>query len=170
MALSPAEKQRRYRERKKEALKAAPDQTQSFLTTPFNEFIANDPVGWDNWDQVKTCLEWAGINPDGMPSFNADDDPEHLGEDIDGPVRGSIGRAERMVGLFMDAASHLASAINAYKRHELDRAIAEIEASDLSDPETRKHALKEIVRLNKLRDRLAKQVRWSFPEWKVKGD
>lgn len=170
MALSPAEKQRRYRERKKEALKAAPDQTQSFLTTPFNEFIGNDPVGSDLWNEVRTSLEWAGINPDGIPSFDADDDPEHSEELGDGPVRGSIGRAERMVGSFLDAASHLADAINAYKRRELDRAIVEIEASDLSDPATRKHALKEIVRLNKLRDRLAKQVRWSFPEWKVKGD
>ena len=119
---------------------------------------------------MTTFLEWAGVDPRGIPTFEADDDPEHSEQLGDGPTRGSIGRAERMVGCFLDAASELASTINKYKKREIDRAIAEIETSDLSDPSTRKHALKEVVRLNKLRDRLSKQVRWTIPQWELKGD
>lgn len=168
MALSPAEKQRRYRERQKErrfdkTARNAPDAAAPVLAQPFFKFFSEHGKEWD--DIAVMALDEVGITP---PAFDDDDDPHwHLYGDTD---RGSIGRAERMVGAFLDSAAALARIINEYKREEITRAITELEQSDLSDPAVRTKALAEIVRLTKLRDRLDKQVRWSLPEWKVKGD
>ena len=63
----------------------------------------------------------------------------------------------------------LAHIVNDYKSGELRARIAEIEQSDLSDPEARRSALADIVRLQKMLDQLSKQVRRALPEWKVKG-
>lgn len=164
MALTPAEKQKRYRERLKEKAANAPEATARYLKQPFFEFLAGD----GNWNEVLTYLEWAGINPDAVPTFETDDDPEHDAEH-DGPYRGSIGRAERLIGAFLDAATELAGIVNRYKCEQIDRAIGELERSDLADASKRKQALDQIVRLTKMREHLDKQVRRSLPQWEVKG-
>ena len=166
MAKTAAEYQKAYRERKAERAKLAGDPTDSIAKAKFYEFLGKD-VTWK--DDVLYPLEWAGISPDAFPSFADDSDPDHNPE-TDGPYRGSIGRAERMVGMLLDVASGMASTINRYKRQEIDQAIARLEKSDLSDPATRKKALAEVVRLNKIRDQLDKQVRWAIPQWRVKGE
>ena len=166
MAKTAAEYQRAYRERKAKQAKLAGDPTDAIVSTKFHEFLAES----DHWhSDVLYPLEWAGISPDAFQAFDRDDDPDHDPQ-TDGPYRGSIGRAERMVGMFLDVASGLASTINDYKRREIDRAIANLEASDMTDPVGKKKALNEIVRLNKLRDQLDKQVRWTIPQWRLKGD
>jgi hypothetical protein len=164
MALTPAQKQKRYRERLKAREKKAPELTTDFLKQPFNEYLAST----HGWEDVWYPLDWAGIGPDALPAFDSDDDPEHDPE-ADGPYRGSIGRAERLVGAFLDAATGLATIINRYKREQIEAAIARLEATDVADRRKRKQAIADIVRLNKIRDRLDKQVRWPLPEWKVKG-
>jgi hypothetical protein len=162
MAQTQAEIQKRYRERLKAEKAKAPDETDVFLQRPFFQFLAEQ----GKWlDDANVALTEVGITP---PTFNDDSDP-YWQENGD-KDRGSIGRAERMVGAFLDSAVALASDINRYKREEITRAITKLEQSDLSDPTVRTKALVEIVRLTKLRDRLDKQVRWSLPEWKVKGD
>ena len=166
MALTPAEKQRRYRERLKKRERAAPEVTTDFLRRPFSEYVAAHE---HEYQDVWYPLEWAGIRPDAIPFFESDDDPDH-DPTSDGPNRGSIGRAERMVGMLLDAAASLAGMINRYKREQIAAAIAELEAGDLTDPAIKKQALADLVRLNKIRDRLDKQVRWPLPEWKVKGE
>jgi hypothetical protein len=70
----------------------------------------------------------------------------------------------------IDAASQLATGINSYKRKEITDRIHEIETSDLSDPKTRKQALADIVRLKTMLGQLDKQVRWTFPQWRVTAD
>lgn len=165
MALTPAEKQRRYRERIKNKQRLAADPSDDFTKVPFNEYLPED----GNWREVLTYLEWAGINPDAAPDFETDTDPD-CQEDDDGPNRGSIGRAERMVESLIDAAGEMASIINRYKRKEIADRIHDIETSDLSAPDTRKQALADIVRLKKILDQLDKQVRWTFPQWKVTGE
>ena len=166
MAKTAAEYQRKYRERKAERAKQAGDPIDAFAAVKFHEYLLNDG-GWN--DEVLYPLEWAGISPDAVPAFDNDEDPDHNPE-TDGPYRGSIGRAERMVGMFLDAASGLASVINRYKRQQIDAAIADLENADLADPAAKKQALADIVRLNQLRDRLDKQVRWSLPQWKTEGE
>ena len=84
-------------------------------------------------------------------------------------AKGSLGVAELMVGCLIAAALDRARHVNDYKREEIKNRLAEIEASDLSDPDTKKAALREATRLNKMLDQLDKQVRWTFPQWKGTG-
>jgi hypothetical protein len=159
MKKTSAQYQREYRQRLKDRAKFATDPTDAITKRPFSE---GDP-----WEVLDWYLETAGI---AIPDYAAagDSDPEWKEED--GPNRGSIGRAERIVGLLLDAASALAGQINQYKTDEINARIAELEKADLSDPDVRKQALADIVTLTKIRDQLQKQVRWTLPQWKVRGD
>ncbi|TGS92706.1 hypothetical protein EN814_23990 [Mesorhizobium sp. M2D.F.Ca.ET.171.01.1.1] len=162
MAKTSAEYQRAYRQRKAELAKRAGDPTDKVATQPFSEFLAND----GNWPVIEEVLDRVGVTP---PVFDSDTDDQWQ-EQWEEPYRASIGRAERMVGAFLDAASGLASAIARYKRHEIDRAIADLEASGLNDAASRKAALSQIMRLNRVREQLDRQVRWTLPQWKTTGD
>lgn len=163
MALTPAERKRRSRERQALEAKLAGDPVDQIATVKFSDYVSEGGA----WDGVLTYLDWAGFQP--APGLlETDDDPDHNPE-TDGPYRGSIGRAERMVSMFLDAATELAGIINTYKREQIDAAIVKLEASDLADPVITKRVLAEIVRLTKLREQLDKQVRRTLPEWKTKG-
>ncbi|WP_108460234.1 hypothetical protein [Devosia naphthalenivorans] len=172
MALTPAEKQKRYRERQKEARKAAPDLTANFLRTPFFEYVD----GREEWGMY---FDMMGIDP---PSFEDDSGPksawgeveaggEEAGEDPYGAYsKDSLGRAESMVSLLLDAATALAHTINSYKLAEIDARVAEVEQADLSDPAARAKGLQDIVTLQGIRASLAgKTFRRSFAEISVKG-
>jgi hypothetical protein len=165
MRKSWATYKREQRDRERERLRNRPDILQSLLKQPFNEYLPTD----GNWNSVWYALEWAGIDPDAVPQFENDDDPGYFEED-DGPNRGAIGRAERMVGCLIDAASEMAAIINRYKKKEITERIQEIETLDMSEPDARKQAHVEIVRLKKMLGQLDKRVRWTFPEWKVTGE
>lgn len=170
MALTNAEKVRRYKERKREEVESRSKPNLNDLRKPFFESAESNA----NWSSFTLPLELAGIE---APKFADDRGPEAYADQdamagLDEPFAGytgSIGRAEIMVGSLIDAASELAGIINSYKKGELTARIAEIEAADLSDPITRKAALADMVRLTKMLDQLQKQVRWTFPQWKVTG-
>jgi hypothetical protein len=166
MALTPAEKQRRYRERKEKEAQSRAHITNSFLRRPFDEWLE------DLWSsEIILDFDLLGI-PNAPYEFPAkgDHDPFWQEEWNEGPNRGSIGAAERMVGVLADAATSLASRINQYKREEIDARIAEIEASDLRDPNAKKQALADVAKLAKYRDELSKSVRWNLPQWRIKGE
>jgi hypothetical protein len=166
MALTPAEKQRRYRERKEKQARSRAHLTDSFLKTPFDEWV-NEV--W--FSDVMIDFDLLGIeNPPYEFPAKGDFDPFWKAEWEEGPNRGAIGAAERMVGVLADAAMTLARNINKYKLEEISARMAEIEHSDLSDPKTKKQALAEIARLSKYRDELSKSVRWNFPQWEIKGE
>ena len=176
MASPNAEAQRRWREKKKqkrlEGLKH-PDSphNESLFKRPFFEAFEDDA----NAINVDISLDCAGIEPvqflddSGPKSFTGQ--IENLAADNEDEAyqgaKNSLGRAEVMVGCLIDAAAELAGIINSYKRKEIRQRIAEIETSDLADPEVRRTALAQIVRLNKLMDQLDKQVRWTFNQWKI---
>lgn len=167
MALTPAEKQKRYRERQKQKAAQAADASYDLIARSFCEYFYTDPdVG-----SFDMAFDLAGIKP---PEFEDDTGPKPLYPDqhpddvFEGYSDDSLGRAEVMVGLLLDAGVFLATAINRFKIEEIEARIAEIEQSDLSDEKTRKKALADIVRLNKIRDRLNKSVRWDVPQWRVK--
>lgn len=179
MAKTNAEHQREWRRRRREAKKeelklAEAASLASIMSTPFFEWVKQD----GNWLTFEMCMDQAGIIP---PEFEDDSDPKSATGGIeeifeDNPedsiyVRGSgsLSRAEIMVGSLIDAASELAGIVNRYKQSEIKARIAEIEQSDLSAPETKRKALADIVRLQKMLDQLSKQVRWTFPQWKVTG-
>ncbi|TCT12674.1 hypothetical protein EDC22_102359 [Tepidamorphus gemmatus] len=176
MALSPAEKQRRYRERQKvkmaEQAKQArhvADDTAPFLAVTFADFLRQDGEAQANaLPFIQETLGSVGLD---STDWEADEDPEWHEYQWDGTTdRGLLGKAERMVGAFLDSARALSELINRYKLQEIDRALAEIERADLSDPEAKKQALADVVRLNALRKRLHKEVRYSFPATVVKGE
>jgi hypothetical protein len=173
--MTPAEKQRAYRERQKAEKKAGlrrADGAADVFKTPFFEFLGD--FCYSSSDFV-VALDLAGIQP---PQFEDDRGPEAYTLDAGLPppddgfypftnAKGSLGRAEVMVGCLIDAAADLAAQVNAYKRSEIKARLAEIEASDLSEPKAKKAALKEAARLNKMLDQLDRQVRWTFPQWKI---
>lgn len=177
MSNAHAEAQRRYRQsqkmKKKESLKQGVGVADVFKM-PFFEFLGD--FCWSDSD-FNVALDLAGIE---TPQFDDDLGPEHHARDLGIPAKGdfdypfgdaerSLGRAEVMVGCLITAAADLAAKVNEYKRQEIKARLAEIEASDLSDAEAKRAALRESARLNKMLDQLDKQVRHTFPQWKVTG-
>lgn len=173
MALTPAEKQRAYRERQKkkkqqELVQATP--LQGVFRKPFFEVFTPDEQVSSQYSQ---SLELAGIaaplfeDDRGPEAYTLDDLQDHNPFDQDSGT--SLGRAEVMIGCLIKAAEGLADEVNTYKRTEIKARLTEIEASDMSDPAKKKAALQEATRLNKMLDQLDKQVRWTFPQWKVTG-
>lgn len=171
MALTPAEKQKAYRERQKakaknDALKGG-DDAADLYHTPFSEWAErNEAVG--------SLIEYTALAGFELPPFDDERDPEEFvldretygDSDLFGDAKGALGRAEATIGILQDAALLLAEAVNSYKRHEIEARLAELESSSDTNRAT---AMKEAVRLNKMLDQLSKQVRRSFPQWKVTG-
>jgi hypothetical protein len=144
------------------------DGSHAFLKRPFFEHLSIDP----NWSSVEAALDVAGIE---WPTFKDDSGPKSITGTFeeDGTYErfpGSVGRAEIMVSAFLDAATELAGIVNRYKRKEISDRIHEIETSDLSNPDVRKHALADIIRLKQMLEQLDRQVRWGLPQWKVTGE
>jgi hypothetical protein len=176
MALTPAEKQKRYRESKKQKEDAASRSatTSEVFQRAFWEAWSDELEGYSNGFDY--YFDEMGME---APEYENDDGPEAFSEEVfpkewlhdifPDLSNGSLRRAEYMVGSLKEAAEVLATAINIYKREEIKARLAEIEASDLSDPKAKKAALKEATRLNKMLDQLNKQVRYTFPQWKVTG-
>lgn len=177
MAMTNAEKVRAHRERKKaqEQVRAKQAERLSIFDQPAEPFYR----WYEGGSDFQMCLDIAGIE---APAIEDDSDPKSATGEIepifadnpeDSPyynAKGSLSRAEIMVGALISATVELADLINRYKRKEITDRIHAIETTDLSDPDTRKQALADIVRLKKMLDQLNKQVRWTFPQWKVTGD
>ncbi|MCW7546276.1 hypothetical protein N7I30_21115 [Aurantimonas litoralis] len=170
MAKTQAEYQREYRERKKAERKTLPDETAGFIRGSFSDYFirerSNHNAGWEYAEE--TCA-YAGVE---LPSFETDEWPEFgtyglASHDMEN--RGALSKAEMLVGALSDALSVLTAKLNHFKIEEVEARIAELETADLSDPLAKKQALREIVRLTKIRDRLGKEVRLAFPVTEVKG-
>lgn len=154
----------RLRERIKErALKdqALPDLRRPFFEY-FNEF-GSASLGWYADVLGKDWFEFIddnGIKPDSSDAL--------VQEDLDNAST-SLTKAEFLIGLFIDAAADIARDVANYKRHELDKRIAELKETTSANSAEEKKALVELERLKKMRRQLDKQVRWAFPQWKVTG-
>jgi len=178
MALSNAEKVRRYRERQKEKKQnelKQPTPPSMLFRTPFFEFFSEDEQLSSAYMQ---SLELAGIQPvpfeddSGPEASTLDDlrdDREESGySNPSGASQGtSLGKAEVIIGCLLDAANDLALWVRDYKRAEIKARIAEIEASDLTDADAKKTAFAEVARLTKILEQLDKQMRYSLPVWKA---
>lgn len=171
MSNANAEAQRRWRQRQKEKKEAeltqAPTGLADVLQTPFYQFKAQQvpyDISYEYAVRMATNAEPLTFRLDGPydPDDDDEDDPHH-------GLNASYRLAAETVGFLVSAAKALAADLNDYLRAEIKSRLAEIEASDLSDPAAKKAALKEAARLNKMLDQLDKQVRWTFPQWKVTG-
>lgn len=178
MALSNAEKVRRYRERQKakkqEDLKQ-PTPPSEVFRKPFFEFF---PVDEQTGSAYMQSLELAGVEPlffedDSGPESSTLDDLRDDFEDDGfsnpfGDHKGSsLGKAEVLIGCLLDAAADLAEWVGDYKKAEIKARIAEIEDSDLPDAEARRAAFARVAELNRLLEDLGKTIRWPLPQWKV---
>ncbi|MGK7659782.1 MULTISPECIES: hypothetical protein [unclassified Marinovum] len=170
MAKTSTERMREKKERDRREHFVSSDSTGPYLEKKFSE-LWDQHAGFSNFEM---SLELAGIEP---PRFEDERNPEDeiknaeaIGlelygtEAIYGNHKGAIGRAEIIVGCLLDAALELADIVNTYKRQEIEARIAELEKSDAADRAT---AIQEAVKLNKILDKLDKQVRRNFPQWKV---
>lgn len=170
MAMTAAERKRKQVERGRAALRRLPDSTYPYLSVPFHKWVRGT-----DWENAEHDINAAGMD---MPVLD-----ERGPHSFDGEVEagatdnwhpyagyeGSIGRAESMVDYLLDALSQMAVAINQYKLEQIDARISELERADLSDQAAKKRVLADIVRLAKMKEHLAKTVRVSLPQWKVKG-
>ena len=148
------------------------DSTYPFLKEPFFKWLERTE-GRGDWSAAELDLNLASFD---MPVFEDDGGPrpfdDTFGENIDEYYQGykaSIGRAEAMVDHLIGAASCMALVINHYKQDELNARKDELENADLAEPEERKRAFKEVVRIEKMLDRLSKTRRITFHEWSLKG-
>lgn len=171
MVLTNAEKVRRFRERQKEEEKQALRRSETtqhwYLKRGFSEYADHSGERID----YEMALDVAGIEADGFyDESDAKSATGNIEPETYNGITGAIGRAELTIGMLLEAATTLAGMVNDFKVQEVSARLAELEASDLSDPEARKQALADIVRLTKYSDQLSKQVRWTLPQWKVKGE
>jgi outer membrane murein-binding lipoprotein Lpp len=169
MALSAAERKRRQREReKREAEKKrhhGGDAAKDLYRTPFSDWS-------ERTDALGDLIEYTAMAGFELPPFDDERDPEDFvidriafGEgDLFGDAKGALGRAEVTIGLLMDAALHLAGAVNQYKRNELQSRLSELEQPDKME---RPAAIREAVRLSKMLDQLDKNVRRDLPQWMI---
>ncbi|WP_412033159.1 hypothetical protein ACLIR7_07265 [Nitratireductor aquimarinus] len=149
MALSPAEKQRRFRERQREKAKASPDQTKAVTVRPFSEFIGNRTLMLDeNLDAFGIQISGNFLSEE-IQTF--DSEKQH-----DEPMT-ALERATGLVGVFIDAAKELSELINEYKIEEIDQQMASAPAA-------------KRIQLETLRKRLSKRTSHFFPVIEVKGD
>lgn len=176
MAKTALERKREQIARDRERLSTLPDSTYPFLREPFFEWL-NRTEGGGSLSEAEWHFHAMGFE---LPRFSDDRGPASIDGEIESgrtadcdPYAGyerSIGRMECLIDNMLASALVLANITNEYKSNELKARIAEIEQSDLSDAETKRKALADIVRLQKMLDQLSKQVRWTFPQWKVKGE
>ena len=176
MTKTPAQRQREYMQRKKQEKAKANLATAAsdIFRRPFFEAWSNELQGHAN--DFAYYFDEMGL---AAPDYENDSGPEAFSQDVFPPEmlheifpdlsHGSLRRADMMIGSLVEAASSLAAAVGQYKRNEIKARLAEIEAADLSDPETKRAALKDAARLNKMLEQLDKQVRLTFPQWKVTG-
>lgn len=171
MALTNAEKVKRYRERQKQATLARATTDPKIFRSAFCESAASA-----EWDFGRTMLEMVGIS---AAPIHDDSDPEFMSMVVAGirdsepnleSYKRSLGRAELTLDHILEATTRMAKAISNFKRDEIDARISEIQQSDLSDSAVKKQAFADMAKLQKMRDQLDKQVRSTFPQWKVTGE
>lgn len=172
MALTPAEKQKAYRERKKEKqrsqLRYGSMEAAGISKRPFSETFQADSDASD----LELTLGIAGMV---APDFEDERGPTEAAlphtiagaEDTFDYVTGALARAEVAIDSLLSAAVILSGIVNKHLKSEINDRLAELEDPQNSDRAT---AIKEAVKLNKMLDQLDKQVRWAFPQWKVTLD
>ncbi|MGO4440770.1 hypothetical protein [Rhizobium sp. RAF56] len=178
MALSDAEKAKRYRQRQKQAEQ---DKDRTLLDDVFQRpfFESYEPHDTDFTD-LERYFDYMGLP---LPQIRDDSDPASFSGEVElglgngegyygfAGYKRSLGKAEVIMNGLQLAAQELARMIAEYKASEIKARIGEIEALDLSDPGLRRKAMGDLVRLQKMLDQLDnKQVKWNLPQWRVTGE
>lgn len=168
MAKTSTQRMRELRARKQELKKKA---EKAFATTTYEKplstfFVETGRTGFGE-HYLKLGEDWWDFTNDvGIKPFDGDE----LNDDEKESASNSLGKAEFILNVLQDLVMTLASDINEYKRSEISDRISEIEKSDFSDPNIRKEALANMIRLQKMLDHLSKQSRWTLPQYEVSID
>ena len=110
------------------------------------------------------------------PQFDDDSGPKSLEgileyDDPEGQIfpkdGNSLDKAELMIGSLLDAEIYLTSTVHDYKRSEIEARIDEILAAASEHGTPDMQTIDRIVELKKLLDQLEKDVRRTFPQWRV---
>lgn len=175
MAMTPAEKQRRYRERlarkaKTEAkmkltLRLA-NEPVTYLGQPFSSFVG------DRHFELFENLDAFGIRVVG--NFLDEEIQRFDSQKQWEPPLSALQRAEGLVDVFIDAAREIAQLVNAFKLEELKNAIGE--AIDRSanlprgDVKALRQAIDEIDRLKGIQAQLEKPTRHTILATRADGE
>ncbi len=171
MRKTAAEYQKEYRARKKAAKNSAPDISRGFVQRPISDFRSNlFSPGLDRFEFIENFVPFGLQFPEGFfdekHTYDVDD---LVGAELRFSGRPLLERLEGLAGAFLDAAMELHQTINEFKLAEIDARISEIENADLSEPEARAKALRDIVALQEVKSQLdGKSFRRSFAEIAVK--
>lgn len=175
MAKSALERKHDQIRRDKAQLRKSEDAAYPYLDTPFFEWLRKSA---DDWENGLFHLDACQMP---HPEFEDDRDPQSIdgevellgwddpNEDYYAGFKRSVGRAESLVNELIAAASNFALSINQYKKEMLQKKKSEIELSDLADPEVRKKAFDDIVKIDAMLKRLEKMKRISIYEFQLKG-
>lgn len=155
-----AKYKREQRKRERNRIKSLSDAALPDLREPFFEYFQRNISADLDWYDDVIGNEWFVFDDDsGIKPLTSD----ALSEEDLINASTSLGKAELLIGHFIDISTELARLVSDYKRAEIDARIAEVEEQDPQN-------VNEIMRLKKLRYQLSKQVRWAFPQWKATGD
>jgi hypothetical protein len=155
-----AEYKREQRKRERERKLAELDSATPDLRTPFFEYFQKHGGVNLSWYHGVLGDEWFVFDDDS--GIKPGDDDALIAEDLNNAAT-SLAKAELLIGLFIDAATDLATVVSAYKRAEIEARLLEAEKVTPVDGD-------EIARLKTTRHQLSKQVRWAFPQWKASGE
>jgi hypothetical protein len=156
------EYKRAQRKREREERRKKADGVKPYLKEPFFKYFEDrhgsteipfyaDVMG-EQWFEFE---DDSGIRPLTNDAL-VKEDLERAGD--------SLGKAELLIGVFLDVASELARAVSGYKLEAIKQRLAEIEQLD---PDAKAQVLEELGRLNKMRHELNKQARFSMAQWNV---
>jgi len=165
MALTPAEKQKAYRERQK--LRAAGSFVEPQKPKPFKfpndqlkVFISADHDRWEALDYVRQegCV---GNELDFLldaTATKAKDAPHE------------VAQAESLVRGLILALEVLTGTLSEYRSAQVDQEIDQLKRTALNDPSKQDEALADIVRLTELRKQLDKKFRVELSEYRVPAE
>ena len=162
MALTAAEKQKRYREKQK--LKAAgmlPEApTLPPLTLPatgLSDFVRSG-------DEDEGYPFAVGYIWEDLREINLD----YL---LDGSLpEWEIAKTERIIEHLTTALETLTGVMSEFRRHQIENEIERIRKEDLGDPAKQEEALARIIRLNEVRKHLNKKFRLALFEYSIPGE
>lgn len=165
MAKTPAERMREMRERKrKAAVKAEKALAPTIYQQAFSDF-----VGGRSFADHRLILgnEWWDFSSDDGIKPLSDDT---LDADEKHDASNSLGKAELILNVLEDIATTLASDIHDYKLAQIRARFEEVALEQPTDEAHRERIVAESARLIRMEQQLDKEVRWTFPQWKVTGD
>jgi hypothetical protein len=158
MVLTPAEKQKAYRQRQKQKAagllpEVAPLPALNLPTTGFSSFLHSRE---DYPSSVGYISEEMAIIHKNLELVLEGRDPER-----------EIALVEKAIEMLKMSITDLPAMLNEFRRHQVDAEIARTKNEDLNDPTKQDEALARIVRLTEVRKHLNKKFRLELCEYEI---